>query len=131
MCVCLDLLWLSHPATVDAAHWTPAPLRLHRTGQIQIFWLLTTAKRVVSSKPDCRLQSISSHKAMSDVTDAMSVSLCIWVPLVLVIQRDRASNEKKHCGVGGRSVCVSLSLIIIAYSISLTQHSAERAQSTA
>ncbi len=110
---------------------TPASLRLHRAGQIQIFWLLTTAKRAVSSKPDCGLQSISSHKAMSDVTDAMSMSLCLWVPLALVIQRDRTSNEKKHCGVADRSVCVSLSLIIIAYSVSLTQHSAEGAQSTA
>lgn len=96
-------------------------------------WLLTTAKRALSNKPHCRLQSISSHKATSDVTDAMSMSLCIPVPLVLVVQRDTASNEQRHCSFGGRSVCVcvSLSLIIIAYSVSLTQHSAERAQSSA
>lgn len=112
---------------------TPAPLRLHHTGQIQIFWLLTTAKRAVSSKTDCRLQSISSHKAMRDVTDAMSMSLCLWVPLVLVNQSNRTSNEQRHSGFDGRGVCVhlSFSLIIIAYSVSLTRHSAERAQSTA
>lgn len=95
---------------------TPAPLRLYHTGQIQIFWFLTTAKRVVSSKPDCRLQSISSHKATNDVTDAMAMSLYMRVLLVFVIHRDRSVCV---------SVCVCLSLIIMASSVSLTQHCAE------
>ena len=53
--------------------------------------------------------------------------------LVLVIDRNRRGNEQMHCGVGGKGVCVFLflSLIIIAYSVSLTRHSAERARSTA
>lgn len=67
---------LSHCATLDAADSTCVSFpRAPPAWPIQIFWLLTPAKMAVSSKDDSRLQSISSHKATSDITDSVSLDV--------------------------------------------------------
>lgn len=68
-----------------------------------------------------RLQSIHFHKAIGDVAYAMFMSLCLWIPLVFVTV------------VLVVEVCMHVCVCLPHNHrfISLTWHSAEKAQSTA
>lgn len=123
--VCLDLRRQSHSATLDAAHLTLQASPHWPSSDFLAFNNCQEGRRQETQPQASKrlfTQSYKWHHRRNVLVIMGSTSL---------ILRDRTRDKQRHCGDGGRSVSVCVSLIIIAYSFSLTQHSAERAQSTA